>query len=501
MASASRSAARAVRTVTVVALLASTTDAAAEVGAQVGARLAHTDNITLASEGATEAENIAEVTAGIDFERTQPRLDSQVSYQAQGVFYADSSESNEVFHTLDASTELALVLDRLYLDAFAVHDQTVSDPTGKYSFNKLALTGNRTDVTVVGASPFLVFNAGGNVTGEARYDYSRFNYDDPDLQDADARVGSLTLGNSSRRGAGWGIAYYNQRFEYDRDIEFESFETELGFWPTETLRLFTQQGLESDYRLVQPNTPGAASPGLDDHYWYVGAEWQPSERQTVELATGERNFGRSNRFAWSRRSRGGGINVSYDETPSSFLADQISSARIVGELTPIDALAGPNGNLFYLQKVWNVSFVLDGNRTSSGLRFFSEKRFDIARAVEDNDDHAQMENFRGTELSFSLDLNSRAAVTASAQFARRSSSLNVVNDKFTYLWAAWNRDLGRQTQLVVSVSRERSEPQAAVGFDYEENQTGVSISRSFGTRSGGGVPPRFSGYLNAAQGR
>src|SRR6185503_12831322 len=121
-------------------------------------------NIALTAKGSEQSDDIAELTAGITFARSKPRLDTRVAYQAQGVFYNEASDSDEVFNTLNATSQLALVLDRLFFDTFALYDQTIVDATGKYSFNKLALTGNRTDVAIVGGGPRLMLAFGDNVT-------------------------------------------------------------------------------------------------------------------------------------------------------------------------------------------------------------------------------------------------------------------------------------------------------------------------------------------------
>ena len=55
--------------------------------------------------------------------------------------------------------------------------------------------------------------------------------------------------------------------------------------------------------------------------------------------------------------------------------------------------------------------------------------------------------YRGTELTFSFALNSRAHLTASAQFAERRSLITVTNDDFEYFSVAWTRDLGRATMM------------------------------------------------------
>ena len=100
----------------------------------------------------------------INFETVAPRLDAHVRSQVDGLFYDKQRSANQVFNTLDASTQVALVLQRLFLDAFAIYDQTVVEPTGKSSFNKLALTGNRTDVGIVALAPRVVWARGRCIT-------------------------------------------------------------------------------------------------------------------------------------------------------------------------------------------------------------------------------------------------------------------------------------------------------------------------------------------------
>ena len=209
---------------------------------------------------------------GFTFSRSQRRLDADVSYQLQGVFYNQASDLNEVYHTLDASSRLALVRDRFYLDTFAIYDQAIVDPAGKFAFNKLAITGNRTDFLSIGASPNVVLEFGANVTGEARVSVSKITYDDPTLDESTERFVSFNLGNTEvRSGGSWVVRYDKEHYDYEvtSDVEFETFAVELGFWPVATFRLFTTQGLESDYTLVFSQTPGAESPGL--HYsWNIG---------------------------------------------------------------------------------------------------------------------------------------------------------------------------------------------------------------------------------------
>ena len=477
--------------------------AESELGALLNTRLAHTDNVALLSEGFEQPESIAEITAGINFARREQRHETQGSYQVQGVFYNESKDSDEVFNTLNLSSKVALVIDHLFLDAYAVHDQTIVDPTQKNSFNKLALTGNRTDVSILGLSPYVAIAAGENATGEFRLSRARVDYADETLQDDDEEVVYFTLGNTeSRNGPSWNMVYNREEFDYEVSptVEFEVLAVDLGYWVSETVRLFTIQGLESDYTLVEADpTVDGPSPGLDEHFWYAGAEWRPSDRNEIMLQSGQRSFGDSLRFSWNYRSSRGGISIGYSEVPSNALREQMRSSRATGELSPIDALDGPDGNHFYLQERTDVAFILERSRSSAALRFFDERRFDIVKAATDSV-REETEEYRGTELNLSWTVNSVAKVGLGAQVARRRSAFNVTDDELRRLAVSYERRVGRQGSLLITAAGERVDPKSEVGeFQYNEKQFSVALRRWFGTAPSVGAPRRFYGYLDAQE--
>jgi hypothetical protein len=483
-------------------LAAATADAAeSAVGAYVGARLLHTDNITLAPDDLAQSENVADVTTGITFSRSLSRFEADVDYAIQGLFYEEAEDADEVFHHLDASGRAEFVVDRLFLDLFAVVDQAAVDAAGTYSFNNITLIGNRTEVEIIGVSPSLRLGDGEKLAGEIRQSYTKLDYDDPTLLDTAERFVLFNLSNTNARAGGtWGVAYSLEQYEYDitSEIELETFELELGWWLSPELRLFTTQGLESDYATVDPTTGVFVEGGLDEHYWYVGTEWRPDERTVFNVSVGERNFGDAKRFEFSREFLGGGINVSYGEEPNSFLRDQVGSARAAGELLPIDSLEGPRGNRLYLQERFDVAVFLDRPKSRAGLLFFTEKRFNIADAALDLDEE-ETEEYRGVDLTLEWDISVRTSLNAGAQKARRRSSLLGFDDDLSYLTIALVRQIRRSAEISFTLARQETEPRSDVSTSQrEENQVSVGIQRRFGETVGRSLN-RYSGYVNAGR--
>jgi hypothetical protein len=302
------------------------------------------------------------------------------------------------------------------------------------------------------------------------------------------------------------VSYNKEHYDYEvsPDVEFQTFSVELGCWPTSTVRLFTTQGLESDYALVFDQTPGAESPGLDTYYWNVGAQWRPSERNWLTVTSGERSFGRSETFSWDYDAAKGGISLTYSEEPATFVREQLTSMRRTGELAPIDALDGPNGNKFFLQKLLGLAFMLERARTSAGLRLFDDRRYDIVEATVVGEAGEEMERYRGLELDWQWKMNPLASLDVSAQRAQRRSTINKVDDQLEYVAIQWHRRVGRQNQLDLRASRERSRPGVGVAglasSPYDEHQVSIGISRWFASDTRAGLPKRFGDYLNGPAG-
>jgi hypothetical protein len=471
-------------------------------GARVGMRLTSSDNVALAPDGFEQSERIADIQAGVNFARTTARLTTDLDYEIQGVFYDEFDGSDEVFHRLDASTQVEVVAERFFVDFFGVYDQTVVDPAGQFFANNLTLTGNRTDVAILGVSPSVALNFGANVTGEIRQSHTKLNYDDPQLQDTTEGFLRFALANSNARSGGtWGVQYGKERFEYDltTEVDLETFELELGYWVTPTARIFTTQGLESDYEQFGLTGSG----GLDEHFWYVGTDWRPDDRTTVALSVGQRNSDTSHRFEWNRRLSFGGLSVSYSEQPSTFLRERLNNVRRVGELDPIDSIDGPLGNLLYLQERLSAAFYVDRPKSSLGFRVFSERRFEILDSAPNAD--GETDRVRGTEISARWQMDTRTTLSGSMQVARRRSLTNGFDDELTNFTVQMTKLLGRQTELSFILTRQRDVPEAITPteLELEETELSVGIQRRFGTGGAGGgdVTQRFSGYVDSGQTR
>ncbi len=453
-----------------------------QLSGQVGLRVVHTGNLMLAPAGREQAESVGELDGGLRFARSQPRLQTDVDYRVQGLFFKSFKDLNNVYHQLNANSRVALVTDRFFLDMFGLYDQTIVDPTATVSFSNIAnaSNGNLTNVGVLGAEPNVSLDFGANVTGEVRYGYTRLNYDDPTLLDADQATAHFGLGNSKvRSGIAWSVDYRSQRYTYSqaRPVELADFEGDLGYWVTPAVRVFITQGLESDY--LQPTTGH-----LENRSWYGGADWRPDVRTDVRASFGQRKFGRARRFDLNRDLPYGTVSISYSEDPDTLLGSQLGTARRVGELSPFDTLEGPNiDNRVFVEKRYDVGLVLNRPKSDVSLRAFRERRFDVINGQSISDQAS--EDLRGTEVGLRWDLNVATSLSATARRARRYSDVTVINDTLYLYDVDVIRRIARQEELTFSISRQNSVPGsvlAVVGAsrDYSETEITVEFRRRFG---------------------
>src|SRR6056297_702611 len=115
-----------------------------------------TDNISLAADGDEVSEWVTELRPGFTVSGEGPRIDAQLDYDAQALWFADNSDLNDVFHDANGQANFELVERSLFLDGYLRFDQQNIDPRNRVAYSNLFNTGNRADTFVLGLSPYHV---------------------------------------------------------------------------------------------------------------------------------------------------------------------------------------------------------------------------------------------------------------------------------------------------------------------------------------------------------
>ncbi len=280
----------------------------------------YTDNVTLAPPGEEESDWVTQIIPAVSYCRISSRLRAQVNYVGHVNFYANDSDRNDIYHNIDANSTAVLVPDNFFLDTGVGYGQATIDSRGAFSDDLALDTGNRTDALRVNVSPYYQQDLGRIGRSSARYRYSSVEYDEG-VPDIERHSGSFTLVNPSEADTWSYVASYRtERVERDNREDpdwFDNAYLELGYLMTPRLRLLARGGAETDY--LEDGTQDR----LGSTYWDAGFRWSDA-RTTLEARYGQRFFGDSYVFRFSRRASRLTASIQYNESPE--VTDRLSFA-------------------------------------------------------------------------------------------------------------------------------------------------------------------------------
>ena len=283
----------------------------------------YSDNIQLAPSGEEEGDTVLQVDPGISVRKQGGRLNLRLDYTAQGLFYADHRDADQINNNLLAFGTAELYQDNLFLDAYGSVYQVpvvsngrvdvgslgsdggalsslglfnnitlnvlpsasgVLDPIG--IFSNIALTDNQTTQSTFGISPYWRQNLGGWVEALLRYRYENISYsgsDNPiDQQEDsfDSQINSIDLNLTSDRNFDvlkWNLSYFylKQTGQQDNDIQGDGNDRQEQITGRSDYRLNNSWSLVAEAGYVN-NQSSTYTDNTNGPYWGLGATWKPN---------------------------------------------------------------------------------------------------------------------------------------------------------------------------------------------------------------------------------
>jgi uncharacterized protein (PEP-CTERM system associated) len=438
----------------------------------------YSDNIDLAPRGEEDDEFVTQLDAGVALRREGSRARARLNYNLTGLAYWSDSDSNEIFHQLDADGRADLVQEHLFLEASAIYDQRLRSRSGRTG--DIVNTGvDRTDVFQLRVSPVYVHRFADAAAAELRYDHSRVYYVESDARDVDSErnrvLATLDSGPMFSR-FGWGLSFDRSEEDFDdgSSVTFQTAEA-LGRWNfTERLSVF---GVVGDEQNSFEQDPSRATP--DDTFWRAGATFRPTARTFTEAYVGERFFGTTYGATVRRDLRDGRLFADYNEELRT--VNQPDDLRLIRDEfgdpifdpttgQPIfelpDLLTG-----VYLRKRFSAGVSIRRTKTDWGVRLFDERR-----EYELTD---QREEVQGVIGDVSWRVLPRTRVFANARI--EESTFADERDREDTLFdirLGVSRDLGPQTSASVDyLYRERESTEDA--REYIENRLTATFTKVF----------------------
>lgn len=452
----------------------------------------YTDNLYLLQEGQEISDYVGQLNPGINIVRNEGRFTTDTSYRMQNIFFADDGDLDTIFHQLDSATILEIAAETFFIDIDASIEQSILDPTQPISTSNVITTSNYGDVTYVDVNPYVIQRIG-NSSAYARVDYTWGigRYEDFGLQtfsrvdDFDQETWNAYLGTADQEsGFDWALTYDHQFVNYETisDYKFERAGASVAIPLMRNLRLLVMGGAESDV------FAGRDIGGLDSDYWEAGFSISAGERNSLEIRTGERFFGKSYFGNFEYDGNSVVVSATFSENPTTSALSGPGSFDAdfsVGDLDPVfeDPLATdeliivPIRAEAYISRMLTARIELNGTRSLFYISFSDEDR----EFIEDVNGLAGQEDGQSAlTLGFEYELGARTELELSAAKGRYEYPFTDVHSELVQVVAGVSRQLGSATDLRVALRHSDQEIDNVSGFgDYVENAIEIGLVRRF----------------------
>lgn len=433
--------------------------------------LIRTDNLTLAPAGLEEGETLYRIATAFRLSTEGQRLTADVYYRPQATFYSDVPDSDEVFHSADASATVSLVKDALFIYASGLNFQSFISPEGEIPSTNIPLSDNRIDSTVLEVRPYWEQDLGfANIL--AGYHFIDTSYNELELspmsldQNNDERIGTFNLNNHRQEaGFAWGVEYENRRLNYETALpwEFQQAKVNLGFWVNGVTRLFVSGGLESPFDSFIDSS-------LEDETWEAGFQYKPNQRLDLEIAGGERSFGTSYRARMSYELRRGQMTISYVEQPMS--QGQFSGDRrpqfLIDSLQDILNRPGAADRSVQRRAEWTTNLEL--TKSDISFRLYWDDR---DQRTTDAGSELEDESLAGATFRWAWNLGTKSQLGFDVDAIRLESGRS--EDEVLSLSVNYSYRMSQRFSVVLLALRTEQLTDAASIGRYTENQLRLTL--------------------------
>jgi len=386
-----------------------------EVEPRVSASLVFVDNIFL-TESDPQTELITELFPSINIRGDSSNLNAELNYGARILNYQENSDANDIYHEYLANLLWTVVDDFFSIAAFTSNSQRSESVANVNPGNPYTISTNRTDLTTYEVTPQFTYSFGGFSNLLASGTYSRVNYANTTVTDdrIDSRdyLFELTSGSSFRR-ADWGLAF--NRIEYNVDEDNREDYTENSF-------LNYGYPLYRDLSwFVGAGTEKVVIAGInvyeDDRIWDAGLDWNPSRRTNLRVSVGNRAFGDSSSFSFSRRGRQSEISITYDESITNLALQQLDfyNNSTTGSLSQ-DIRSSEDATELFVSKRTDLQFAFSSRNSTITAEIYNDNREYLSTSVE--------EVYRGTGVNWTRLLGQRATLQAGINYSELTFNQN-----------------------------------------------------------------------------
>lgn len=425
------------------------------------------DNVFISPPGTEKSDSIAQINPAININGEGRRGNVKLNYEMQNIYYNKYSEFNDTFHIWNATGNLALLPDLLFIDGSLGRSQQIISRNGSIPQDNLTISANRANVDVFSASPYLKTNIGKELSTEIRYREARSSYDQgPLLRDSRNKSINAELKNdltSSR--TQWALYYNDRKFIQDsgRTSTFQRSYVDINYSVTARVGLLASAGYEDNgYSLFDTTRSEEGST------WDVGVRWSNGRDNRLTARIGERVFGKiklldfnyvTQRWTWS---------AMYNEEFRNNLAVLVNNQQRLGNNPNIIAPGDPTPTTeVFLSRRFDLGATRSYGKTTMDFSVYDRKReYQIS-----ND----RENIAGGRIDLVWRFQKRSNMLFGAQYQNQKLRDGFSNDNLIIGTFGIDREIFRDAKLALNYRYYQRDSNSPTRSDYRQNQVTLGL--------------------------
>ncbi len=435
----------------------------------LNAELTWTDNVDAEPDG--RQDWILELTPGISVSRTAGRMRGRLGARLRNLMYADNTDENTSFLSLNGSGTLEAIEDLLFIDASASISRSdlsafsgrgPDDPFGVDKDNE-----TRTWSITPRLESDLRFGEAGR--GSIRYSSSGINSNSGGLGDQRADTWDLSVSDPGGfRFLGWGIDYSRTNMDGGGDASVQTEQTLRGTLYANISSQFRVRGIvgreSNDYKDGVETRSDIVGGGID---------WYPTERTAISATAEDRFFGRGYDVSFNHRMARSVWFMGASRDTSSVARD-LGSA-LVFDQGCFELVSGPDYRPDITDPVERERLLLD----CLSIRPLQTNSAYVDRSVRGG---FSLLGVRNT-LSFSATRSDRSNLSEQSGLLPDDDFRDTDKIRTTSATVSWSHRLTGTSLLIASLTRSRSESLDEADLDTRRLTGSVSLSRVLGPRT------------------
>ncbi len=439
--------------------------------------LTWTDNVNAEPNGRDDF--ILEVTPGVSVARTGGRMTGSLSARLRNLMYANDTDANTSFVSLNGSGTYEAIEDLPFIDASAgITRNNLSAFSGRGPGDPFGVDRNnetRTWSITPRLESDLRFGEAGR--GSIRYSSRGINSNSGGLGNQRADTWDVSLSDPGGfRFLGWGIDY--SRTDLDGGSS-TSVQTE------QTLRGTLFANISSQFRLrgIVGRESNDYEDGVETSSDIVGGgiDWYPTDRTAISATVEDRFFGRGYDVSFNHRMSRSVWFVSASRDTSSVARD-LGPAIIVDQGC-FELVSNPDYRPDITDPIERERLLLD----CLSLTLLRSNAAYVERSISGG---FSLLGVRNT-LSFSATRSDRSNLSDLTGLLPDDDFRNTDRVRTTSATVSWSHQLTGTSSLVASLTRSRSESLDEADLDTRRLTGTIGLTRTLGPHTQGGLRYRY----------